>query len=600
MFRSNAPQQNTFVQVQNDLRKVIDVDDSRGRSVPSNMNFIEEGFISKDTGVSLFGSVTVERFHSLYYYKKKNGTSFIIGCEGSILKKYDTGTNTWLPIGPNLGTTTFTIASPCVATKAGHGLSAGNIVYFATTGALPTGITANTPYFVLATGLTANDFQFSLTLGGTAVVTTGTQSGVHTMFRGYTNTGRFGFFVYNDDLYGGNTIESYLKWDGTTFTEYASAPKGNILEIFEDRMFIAGVTANPGTVYFSGIAAPTTFAGADILNPLGTDAVTGLKNYYGQLLIFKQESIWKCTFVYDQVVSLFVQKLELQSGNYGACDRKCVTWAENDIWFFTGREVRSIGYRDQQTGVLGVNPSVISDTIKETLYTVSPQNYSKCSVSYNDRRFYLAVPLDSNEADTIFVCHLLYKLAWTKYENRIKAKVEDFLQIENTVYTTKSSAPFGVLKWESTLLNDNNAGFTADVVFKRVEDKDFNSFNVYRYLDLMFKNLQGVVKVTIRQDANDVRYTKTKDFYVGDTVEGEENSIGEVDFGELLFGDSFGESISSSPFIKKRVSMLIKAQSLTIGLSNANANETFTISQYALFGMKEPRNEFKPSSIISV
>jgi len=594
------PQKKTFIQVQDDMRKVIDVDDSRGRSVPINMNFIEEGFLSKDTGVSLFGPTTTEKFHSLSHVKKKNGTSYIIGIEGSIMKKYDSTTNTWLPIGPSLGTTTFTVATPCVATKASHGLSAGDIVYFTSTGTLPTGITSTQAYYVLATGLTANDFQFSLTAGGTAINTTGAGSGTHTMFRGYTSTARFGYIPYTDELYGGNAVQSYFKWDGTTFTEYPSAPKGNILEIFEDRMFISGVTANPGTVYFSGIATPTTFAGADVLNPLGTDSVTGLENYYGQLLIFKQESIWKCTFVYDQVVSLFVQKLELQSGNYGACSRKAITWAENDIWFFTGREVRSIGYRDQQTGVLGVNPSVISDSIKETLATLSVSNFSKCSVFYSNRRFYLALPLEDSENDTVFVCHLLYKLAWTKYTDRIKAKIEEFIEIDDVIYTTKSTADYGVIKWQTSLLNDNGAAIPGEVFFKQTEDKDFNSFNIYRYLDLMFKNLQGVVTVTVRQDANDARTTTEKQFYVGETVEGEENAIAEVDFGEMLFGDSFGESVSQSPFVKKRISMLLRAQALTIGLSNSGVDETFTIAQTALFGMKEPRKMFKPSSIISI
>lgn len=83
-------------------------------------------------------------------------------------------------IVPSIGTFTVTIASPGVFTLNAHGFAAGDPVYFTTTGALPTGLSANTIYYVISAGLTANAFQVSLLPGGTAVNTSGTQSGTHT------------------------------------------------------------------------------------------------------------------------------------------------------------------------------------------------------------------------------------------------------------------------------------------------------------------------------------------------------------------------------------------------------------------------------------
>jgi hypothetical protein len=77
-------------------------------------------------------------------------------------------------------TITMTIASPAVISWAAHGFSAGQAVQFLSTGALPTGLTIGTWYFVLATGLVAGAFQVAATVGGAAINTTGTQSGVHT------------------------------------------------------------------------------------------------------------------------------------------------------------------------------------------------------------------------------------------------------------------------------------------------------------------------------------------------------------------------------------------------------------------------------------
>lgn len=76
-------------------------------------------------------------------------------------------------------TVNITIASPAVVTWTAHGLSAGTPVVLTTTGALPTGLTAGTTYYVVAT-IGADVFSLAATPGGAAINTTGSQSGTHT------------------------------------------------------------------------------------------------------------------------------------------------------------------------------------------------------------------------------------------------------------------------------------------------------------------------------------------------------------------------------------------------------------------------------------
>lgn len=73
---------------------------------------------------------------------------------------------------------TITIATPGVISWTAHGLANGQQVDLTTTGTLPTGFLAGVDYYVV--GATANNFQLAATLGGTAINTTGTQTGVHT------------------------------------------------------------------------------------------------------------------------------------------------------------------------------------------------------------------------------------------------------------------------------------------------------------------------------------------------------------------------------------------------------------------------------------
>lgn len=74
---------------------------------------------------------------------------------------------------------TMTIAAPCLVTWVGHGLATSTPVSFTTTVALPTGIVASTEYYVLY--VSADTFYITATIGGSAITTTGSQSGTHTI-----------------------------------------------------------------------------------------------------------------------------------------------------------------------------------------------------------------------------------------------------------------------------------------------------------------------------------------------------------------------------------------------------------------------------------
>jgi hypothetical protein len=71
---------------------------------------------------------------------------------------------------------TVTSASPGVVTWVNHGLLANLPVYFTSSQNMPTGLTANTVYFV-KTVLSSNTFTVSATVGGSAVITSSTGTG---------------------------------------------------------------------------------------------------------------------------------------------------------------------------------------------------------------------------------------------------------------------------------------------------------------------------------------------------------------------------------------------------------------------------------------
>ncbi|HMN87177.1 MAG TPA: hypothetical protein PKA74_14455, partial [Bauldia sp.] len=77
-------------------------------------------------------------------------------------------------------TVTIWIANPGVFTRTSHGLAVGDRVVFSTSGSLPSGITAGTMYYVKTVPSTST-FTVASTSSGSAIRTTGSQSGTHKM-----------------------------------------------------------------------------------------------------------------------------------------------------------------------------------------------------------------------------------------------------------------------------------------------------------------------------------------------------------------------------------------------------------------------------------
>ena len=75
-------------------------------------------------------------------------------------------------------TCTISNASPAVVTSVAHGLRSGMRVQFTTTGALPTGLSTSTTYYVQK--IDADTFNVATSVGGTPVDTSSAGSGTHT------------------------------------------------------------------------------------------------------------------------------------------------------------------------------------------------------------------------------------------------------------------------------------------------------------------------------------------------------------------------------------------------------------------------------------
>lgn len=164
----------------------------------------------------------------------------------------------------DLGTVTMTIASPCVVSLTAHGLSNDDPVVFTTSGALPTGLTAGTVYYVV--NKNTDDFQVSATVGGSAINTSGSQSGTHTVATGNdandgsaaTRAGAWLTPQHAADVVGSLDANAYSVTIQIADSTYLGGSNVDVMAVMarprNAKFFgISGNGTTPGNVVFDGV-----------------------------------------------------------------------------------------------------------------------------------------------------------------------------------------------------------------------------------------------------------------------------------------------------------------------------------------------------------
>lgn len=159
---------------------------------------------------------------------------------------------------------TTPVSSPGVVTWTGHTLVANQAVTFTTSGALPTGLTAGTTYYVLNPA--ANTFNVSATPGGAAINFTGSTSGQSVAWGGVQNVLTVTAFAGNDGIVGeinitgvssSNLVWTTLSNNTTNYLYVLVSPNGVLTPAF--------TTLAPIVVYGSP-TAPSITSGQITIN----------------------------------------------------------------------------------------------------------------------------------------------------------------------------------------------------------------------------------------------------------------------------------------------------------------------------------------------
>lgn len=217
------------------------------------------------------------------------------------------------------------------------------------------------------------------------------------------------------------------------------APKGDFIELYYDRLWIAGDKDNPDRLYFS----TTNTNGADIQDftvPLAEEEeinmhggfidvrtydgskIIGLKKVFNSLVVFKEKSAHK---VYGSSPSNY-QMVDLFNSN-GAIANRSICTGTNGCFFLNSD---GIYYYD------GTNTNLISQKIQKIIKRMNV-NYANNSVGiYYDNKYYLAIPVDGSESNNLLIEYNVNLKSFTTYD---VGDITQFLEWNNKLYIVSGS-----------------------------------------------------------------------------------------------------------------------------------------------------------------
>lgn len=284
----------------------------------------------------------------------------------------------------------------------------------------------------------------------------------------YDSANRFDGIQYADKLWYGDGKHHFRSWDGTTVSEYTSAPRGNIYASWRSQCWMAGVKANKSTLYYSDVDDFSEWgsgsAGSITVNRQDGEEITGIVPIGDQLVVFKERSIWKVAFEFDQVTSTAfysvtpVASSSRASQNFGCAAPRTSILVNNDAVALSGFGVVSVG---QEESFTGLRTSSLSDNIRDDLKSstfggaINKDNADKSCAAFFEDKMFLGVPIGDSTAPTgVYVYDSLYN-AWS-FKDGIaplqflifrKSKMEDYLffgSTDGTVNYFDNSHSYGV------------------------------------------------------------------------------------------------------------------------------------------------------------
>jgi len=331
---------------------------------------------------------------------------------------------------------------------------------------------------------------------------------------------RYSYSAVDEFVYFGNGINDWAKWDGTTLTDVSTIPRGNIAVYWNQKLWVVN-SLNPSKLSHSKTNAALgdveDFSTGDtsflLIGKDDGQKITAIVPFGNSLLVFKDRSTYKVFYNDASTIDAYAQ--DLVDPIHGCVSKDAATTVQNDVFFFTGTEVRRIGF--ESNFFEGVRSNPTSEKIEDQFSGLTAPTNSY--MTFYDQKLFLAVSKSASIVDTVYVLDTRYR-GWTKWTNvTVNSWLPDTIN-EKLYFGHNVAATDFVFEFD-TSFSDNGTAITAFWKSKRFDLDAPYLYKRFRWLYTVSRNLTGVLKYQIEVlDNQAVRKTTEASFQIGqDTPE---------------------------------------------------------------------------------
>jgi hypothetical protein len=304
-----------------------------------------------------------------FYALKSDGTVVVFGATIDRLYKLNNTDYSWTPVSV-VAVCTISNASPAVITVS-NSFAADDPIVFSTTGALPTGLTAGTVYYVSATSLSGASFKVSATAGGALINTSSAGSGTHsvtTLYSSLSATANWRFAQFNNFVLAvqANAVpQVYDLSSSTTFAALGgSPPQAAYVDIVNRFVVLSGLLSNSYRIQWSGLNATTTWTSgvnsSDYQDFPDGGIVRGVAGGDQSGVIFQDQTIRRMSYVPGSPIIFQIDRISQDKGLFAPYS---IVRAGEVIYFYAGQGFHKIvpGGFPEQIGREKVDRSFLTD-----------------------------------------------------------------------------------------------------------------------------------------------------------------------------------------------------------------------------------------------
>lgn len=276
------------------------------------------------------------------------------------------------------------------------------------------------------------------------------------------------------------------------------------LEVFNNQLFMAGFTLAPSSLWWSDIGEPEGVqpqSSAETRTNDG-DIITGLKSYFGSLVITKRKSVHILSG--DNPDNFLIQELTDQ---YGCVSHRAIVPWNNVLWFLDSKGIMEYN---------GANIRCVSDKIEPIFNNMNLLSAYDNACGIHVKKFnevWFNIPANGSTINNQILVYDYVADAWTHYDG-IQSQC-----LFNAFAGFPKMMPFagnytgGLVYFDSTLTSDNDSGITCsfDSIFFAARGQ--TTENMYRrfYLNMdpIIGFTQGITLTFKTNFGNTVQLTRS-------------------------------------------------------------------------------------------